>query len=298
MRDLTADIPRAHSAREWRDRNDTPLMVELPAGEFVMGENEDDRFTDDTERPAHRVNIPAGLSLGVFPVTAGEFRKFRPDHALDEPLTRSADLVAVCQDSAVSQNRILQAPQPFHGVKVAMHDTRINEASDETLPVVGVTWWDACAYCKWLTALTGRAYRLPSEAEWEYACRAGSRSPFAFGDTLTVAEANFYYDENGVRGGLGHPTIVGSYRANAFGLYDLHGNVCEWAQDTWHPNYRGAPQDGQPWVAPDSSRRVIRGGAWDYLPRLLRSAGRDWQLADRATDNVGFRVAAGPEGLP
>jgi formylglycine-generating enzyme required for sulfatase activity len=250
MRDLTADIPRAHTAREWRDQNDTPLMVELPAGEFVMGENEDDRFTDDTERPAHRVNIPAGLSLGVFPVTAREFRKFRPDHA-----------------------------------------------SDETLPVVGVTWWDACAYCKWLTALTGSTYRLPSETEWEYACRAGSRSPFAFGGTLNVAEANFYYDENGVRVGPGHRTKVGSYPPNAFGLYDTHGNVCEWVLDTWHPNYRGAPQDGQAWITPDSSRRVIRGGAWDYLPRLLRSACRDWQLADRATDNIGFRVAADP-GAP
>jgi formylglycine-generating enzyme required for sulfatase activity len=284
-------------------------MVHLPAGEFVMGENEDDRFTDDTERPAHRVSIPAGLSLGVFPVTLGEFRKFRQDHpffcnSCSRFLQPKGLLDSILQlEGLADSSRRSQQSEDFRGCADNVCTPKEKPEAglvktDETLPVVDVTWWDACAYCKWLTALTGRTYRLPSEAEWEYACRAGSRSPFTFGDTLTVAEANFYYDEHGVRVGLGHPTIVGSYPANAFGLYDLHGNVCEWAQDTWHPNYRGAPQDGQPWVAPDSSRRVIRGGAWDYLPRLLRSAGRDWQLADRATDNVGFRVAAGPEGLP
>ncbi len=248
----TDDIPRARSTREWRDRADTPLMIELPTGDFVMGENEDDRFADDTERPAHRVNIPRGISFGVFPVTIGEFKKFSSHHAC---------------------------------------------SSFDELPLTGVTWSDAFAYCKWLTALTGRTYRLPSEAEWEYACRAGSRSPFAFGDTLTVAEANFYYDENGLCVGPGHLTGIGSYPPNAFGLYDLHGNVCEWVQDTWHPNYCGAPYDGQPWTGPDFSRRVIRGGAWDHLPRLLRSARRDWHFARSGTDNTGFRVATGPNDI-
>jgi formylglycine-generating enzyme required for sulfatase activity len=235
---------------EWRDADELPLMVVLPGGEFQMGENSDDKFANDTERPAHGVRIPGGLSLGCFPVTVGEFRRFRPDHAPDEA---------------------------------------------ENLPVVGVNWHDAQAYCRWLTARTQRAYRLPSEAEWEFACRAGSRRLFACGDELTPAAANFSLDENGTRIGAGRRLPVGSFPPNAFGLADLHGNVCEWVEDTWHPNYLGAPSDGRAWVETGDPPRVVRGGAWDYLPRLLRSAWRDWRPAGERVDNIGFRViTSGP----
>jgi formylglycine-generating enzyme required for sulfatase activity len=240
--------PETGAPNAWRDDGDKPLMIELPAGEFVMGENAGDRFADDTERPAHRVRIPPGLALGCFPVTVGEFRRFRPGYAPDEP---------------------------------------------GDLPVVRVNWHEARAYCDWLTEQTARAYRLPGEAEWEYACRAGSRAPFAGGDEITSAQANFLYDENGVRIGVGHRVPVGSYAPNAFGLYDFHGNVGEWMADAWHPNYLGAPEDGRAWMETAEQRRVVRGGAWDYLPRLLRSAWRDWRLAEQRADNIGFRVAAG-----
>jgi len=233
--------------RQWRDNDETPLMVELPAGEFTMGENADDRFANDTERPAHSVYIPAGLSLGCFPVTVGEFRRFRPGHARYEA---------------------------------------------EELPVANVNWHEARAYCAWLAETTRRAYRLPSEAEWEFACRAGSCSVFAFGSELTSATANFLHDEGGLRVGAGGLVPVGSYPPNAFGLHDLHGNICEWVEDTWHANYLGAPDDGGAWVEADEARRAVRGGAWDYLPRLLRSPWRDWRLADERADNLGFRVAA------
>jgi formylglycine-generating enzyme required for sulfatase activity len=109
---------------------------------------------------------------------------------------------------------------------------------------------------------------------------------------MTPAAANFLLDENGTRIGLGHRTAVGSYPPNQFGLCDLHGNVCEWVEDTWHPNYHGAPADGTAWIGPGDDRHVVRGGAWDYLPRLLRSAWRDWRPADYRADNLGFRVAA------
>ncbi len=247
---MTSNAPTFQPApahREWRDAAETPLLMELPAGEFTMGENSGDKFANDTERPAHRVGISPGLAMGRFQVTVSEFRCFRPDHAMDE-------------------------------------------AGD--LPVVQVNWHDAQAYCGWLETRTGRAYRLPSEAEWEYACRASSPDLFAFGDALTPAMANFLYDENGLRVGTGRRTPAGSYPPNRFGLYDLHGNVCEWVEDTWHPNYNGAPGDGRAWVQMESPRRVVRGGAWDYLPRLLRSAWRDWRFADERADNVGFRVAA------
>jgi formylglycine-generating enzyme required for sulfatase activity len=150
-------------------------------------------------------------------------------------------------------------------------------------PVAGVSWADAVAYCGWLSRETRRAYRLPAEAEWEWACRAGSRTPFATGSELTAADANFLYQENGERIGPGTRTPVGAYPANAFGFHDLHGNVCEWVADAWHPGY-----DAE---AGDLARRVIRGGGWDYLPRLLRSAWRDGLPIDTRRDNLGFRVA-------
>jgi formylglycine-generating enzyme required for sulfatase activity len=171
------------------------------------------------------------------------------------------------------------------------HDHATGEI--ESLPVVNVSWDDANAFCAWLTSGTGRSYRLPTEAEWEFACRAGTDGPFSTGDDITTDAANYLYSETGQRIGPGNRTSVGSYPANEFGLHDLHGNVCEWLEDVWHPNYRGAPDDGSAWVAGgDPARRVIRGGAWDYLPRLLRSSWRDSLLQLQRQDNVGFRVAA------
>jgi formylglycine-generating enzyme required for sulfatase activity len=165
---------------------------------------------------------------------------------------------------------------------------------DPDWPVVQVSWDEARAYCAWLARGTGEPFRLPTEAEWEYACRAGSRTPFAVGAELGLGAANFLYSEEGNRVGPGARTPVGRYPANAFGLHDLHGNVCEWVEDAWHPGYAGAPADGSAWTDPDGGdRRVIRGGAWDYLPRLLRSAWRDSLPRGRRRDNVGFRVAAG-----
>ena len=159
------------------------------------------------------------------------------------------------------------------------------------LPVVGVSWREAVGYCDWLSRQTRRNYRLPTEAEWEYACRAGSQTPFTFGEEITAAQANYLYDETGQRVGPGRRTPVGCYPANAFGLHDLHGSVCEWVADTWHPNFLGAPEQGQAWEDEGTPNRVIRGGAWDYLPRLLRSSWRDWRAADFRADNLGFRVA-------
>ena len=249
-----SDLKRSQSplapaaAREWRDGDDLPWMIELPAGEFVMGENSGDKYANDTERPAHRVQFAEKFALGKFPVTAGEFRKFRP------------------------------RPAP-------------EEADD--LPVVRVNWHDAIAFCEWLTALAGREYRLASEAEWEYACRAAGLGPFTTGKEITATQANFLYDETGHRIGPGRRTPVGSYPPNRFGFHDLHGNVGEWVMDTWHSSYVGAPMDGRAWVDPGSPRRVVRGGAWDYLPRLLRSSWRDWRFAVERADNIGFRVATG-----
>lgn len=217
-------------------------LVTVPAGRFSIGENDGDKFANDTERPRHEVTIARPFSLAAFPVTVAEFREFRPGH-------------------------------PDRG--------------EDAWPTVRVSWHDAVAYCEWL----GPGFRLPTEAEWEYAARAGSDTPFPTGQTLEISDANFLYDEHGFRVGLGRRTPAGAFPRNAFALESMNGNVCEWCADTWHPNYEGAPSDGSAWIGGNDSLRVIRGGAWDYLPRLLRSSWRDALPASTRRDNVGFRVA-------
>jgi formylglycine-generating enzyme required for sulfatase activity len=224
-----------------------PQVVLIPAGAFAMGENSEDRFATDTERPAHRVAIARPFALARFPVTVGEYRAFAPGRA---------------------------------------------SGDDPDLPAVDVSWDEARAYCGWLSAETGESYRLPSESEWEYACRAGSRGPFSCGDEIEPTRANFLYDEQGRRIGPGERSAFGRHPPNAFGLSDMHGNVCEWVEDLWHPTYEGAPADGSPRGGSEAeARRVIRGGAWDYLPRLLRSAWRDCLPRAQRRDNLGFRIA-------
>jgi formylglycine-generating enzyme required for sulfatase activity len=182
-----------------------------------------------------------------------------------------------------------------HPVTVAQYrsfDPDHGRREEGDLPVVNVSWLDARAYCCWLAERTGRGFRLPTEAEWECACRAGTRTPFSTGETLGTEAANFLYGEHGIPIGPGRRTAVGTYPPNAFGLFDLHGNVCEWVEDAWHPTLDGAPADGSAWRDDgQNDRRVIRGGAWDYLPRLLRSSWRDSLSGSARRDNVGFRVA-------
>ena len=155
-------------------------------------------------------------------------------------------------------------------------------------PVILVSWEDARAYVSWLSAETGAAYRLPSESEWEYAARAGTTTPFHTGATISTDQAN--YDGDDVY--RGRTTPVGTFAPNAFGLYDVHGNVLEWMEDCWHDSYRGAPSDGTAWtIGGDCGRRVLRGGSWILNPWFLRSAARHGDTTgDRAFD-AGFRVA-------
>ncbi len=165
---------------------------------------------------------------------------------------------------------------------------------DAELPAVYASWVDAAEYCAWLSLKTGRPYRLPSESEWEFACRAGSIAAFTFGDELTPVMANYLYTEQGARVGQGKRTPAGAYPPNVFGLHDVHGNVCEWVADVWHPGYAGAPAEGSAWNG-GTELRVIRGGAWDYQPRLLRCSHRDSLPRHCRRDNVGFRIAVSLE---
>ncbi|HIK09878.1 MAG TPA: formylglycine-generating enzyme family protein, partial [Oscillatoriaceae cyanobacterium M33_DOE_052] len=164
------------------------------------------------------------------------------------------------------------------------------------LPVECVTWNDAVEFCQKLAQKTGQAYRLPSEAEWEYACRAGTTTPFHFGDTITTDLANYNGNEaygNGPKGQYRKQTTpVGDFPPNAFGLYDMHGNVWEWCQDRWHNNYDVAPTDGSAWeTGGESNLRVLRGGSWNLNPRYCRSGLRDRDVLGIRFYYCGFRVA-------
>jgi formylglycine-generating enzyme required for sulfatase activity len=193
-------------------------------------------------------------------------------------------------------------------------------------PVECVSWEDAMEFCSRLSQRTGRIYTLPSEAQWEYACRAGTTTPFAFGETLTDEQANYRASETYGKGPKGayrkQTTPVGMFPANGWGLQDMHGNVWEWCLDQWHGSYKDAPEDGSAWLleegkqrllrgiegreeergtdakerAGGGGRRLLRGGSWDLLPGSCRSAFRLHARPDDADDSIGFRVVCLPQG--
>ncbi len=235
-------------------------MVEIPEGKFLMGAPDDEEGRSSYEGPQHQVSVPT-FYMGKYEVTQAQWRAV-------------AGLPKVDRDLKAN-------PSNFKG---------------DNLPVEQVSWEDAIEFCARLSNKTGKTYRLPSEAEWEYACRAGTTTPFAFGETITPELVN--YDGNYPYGSAPKgeyrlkTTPVGSLGvANGFGLYDMHGNVWEWCADPWHENYNGAPGDGSIWeVNSDKSYRVLRGGSWNYLGNLCRSAYRNRSTPDYRNSNLGFRV--------
>ena len=163
---------------------------------------------------------------------------------------------------------------------------------DDDCPVVGVSFPEVVTYLRKLSDASAAVYRLPSESEWEYACRAGSSTVFPHGPTLGRRDANFLYSEKGEAIGAGKLTPPGRFPANGFGIFDMIGNVCEWTADIWHSDYSGAPTDCSAWLSGGKSGcRTIRGGAWDHLPRVLRASWRDWAPEHARWDNLGFRIA-------
>jgi formylglycine-generating enzyme required for sulfatase activity len=235
-------------------------MVAIPAGEFLMESPPDEPRRDGGEGPQHRVRVPE-FYLGKYPITQAQWRAV-------------AGLPPV--------NRALKVdPSRFKGAD---------------RPVEQVSWEDAVEFCDRLSHHTGRPYRLPSEAEWEYACRAGTTTPFHFGETITPELANYagnYTYNHGPKGlARQETTPVGSFEvANAFGLFDMHGNVWEWCLDHWHPNNAGASADGSAWVSDDKgANRLLRGGSWDINPANCRSAVRNYNAPDDHDFILGFRV--------
>ena len=235
-------------------------MVLVPGGQFWMGSPDSEVNRDSHESPRHQVTL-APFCLSKFPITQRQWRAI----ATLPKIQRSLSL----------------CPANFEG------DNR---------PVEQVTWYDAIEFCARLSQSTGQHYRLPSEAEWEYACRAGTSTPFHYGNTLLPDLAN--YDGNYLYGAgrsgcyRQETTPVGAFQnANAFGLFDMHGNVWEWCADPWHENYQSAPSDSGIWISDEGGNyQVLRGGAWYCLPSLCRSAQRHWNQPDVGGSGIGFRV--------
>jgi formylglycine-generating enzyme required for sulfatase activity/tRNA A-37 threonylcarbamoyl transferase component Bud32 len=235
-------------------------MIAIPGGSFVMGSPNAEAGRDQEEGPQHNVNIPA-FFMGKYQVIQAQWRA-----------------VAALPKVKIDLNA---NPSFFKG---------------DDLPVEEVSWDDAIEFCARLSQLTRRNYRLPSEAEWEYACRAKTTTPFYFGETITPDLVNYngnYPYSSAPKGIYRKKTnAVGSFSPNTFGLYDMHGNVWEWCQDVWHDNYNGAPTDGSAWeTGGDSTKRLLRGGSWVVNPRDCRSACRKgFASSDFVSNGLGFRV--------
>ena len=257
-REIKRDYRTANYYIEDLGNGVTMEMVAIPGGSFLMGASEEEGDAD--ERPQHQVTVEP-FFIGKYPVTQAQWK-------------------AVAALPKVKQS-LNPYPSKFKGAN---------------RPVENVSWHEAVEFCARLWKKTRRHYRLPSEAEWEYACRAGTTTPFHFGETITSELANCSSGESSeIKTKYRKETTpVGSFGvANAFGLYDMHGLVWEWCADPWHKNYDGAPTDGTVWeVGGDMHRRVLRGGSWSFSPELCRSASRSWNEADGGLRICGFRVVA------
>ncbi|MFM6732940.1 MAG: SAV_2336 N-terminal domain-related protein [Microcystis panniformis] len=250
-------------------------LMEIPGGTFMMGTEDEEierlvkKFGRDgfrREKPPHRVTV-SSFYMGRYPITQAQWQAIAATAKIDIDLETN--------------------PSRFKG---------------DELPVESVNWYEATEFCKRLSRETTREYRLPSEAEWEYACRAGTTTAFHFGETITADLANYRATETYADEPTGEyrqqTTPVGQFPPNAFGLYDMHGNVWEWCADTWHDNYDGAPTDGSAWIENgNDNRSPLRGGSWYVNPDICRSAYRSINLRRVNNSNLnGFRVLWGAGG--
>src|SRR6516164_3426514 len=233
---------------------DCPMMVVIPAGEFMMGSPVNEKDHSISEGPQHSVTIARPFAVSMFDVTFADW------------------------DACVS---VGGCPQEGRA-----HDAGWGRG---TRPVIHVSWDDAQPYVDWFSRMTGKAYRLLTEAEWEYAARAGTTTAYYWGDEIGKNNANCH--RCGSQWDNLKTSPVGSFKPNLFGLYDMAGNVWQWVHDCDHADYKGAPTDGLAWTTGDCGRRIVRGGSWGYFPVDPRSAYRYGDNADDRNYTTGFRVA-------
>jgi formylglycine-generating enzyme required for sulfatase activity len=252
---LTVEQEKAKAATPSSDfkecANGCPVMIMIPAGKFTMGSPENEADRATSEGPQHEVTIAEPFAVSKFEVTFEEW------------------------DACVAAAGCPQTTDRW---------------GREEMPVINVSWVDAKQYVGWLSRLTGKEYRLLTEAEWEYAARAGTNTRYSWGDDPRVGNANC--DGCGSQWDLRQTAPAGSLKPNAFGLYDMHGNVWEWVEDDWHENYDGAPTNGSAWLqGGEPSYRVVRGGSWRNESELVRAAVRFRRNINVRFDTLGFRVA-------
>ncbi|MDE0206079.1 MAG: formylglycine-generating enzyme family protein [Candidatus Tectomicrobia bacterium] len=263
----------------FRDCPDCPELIVVPAGRFAMGSPDSEPSRDSDEGPVCQVAIGYRLAVAVYEVTRGEFGRF-----------------------VAATNRVMGTScsnwwlgRWWKKAGIGWHEPGFSQAEDH--PVVCVSWNDAKAYARWLSQETGKRYRLPSEAEWEYVARAGSPAPRYWQEDLDQcgnangADASTdFRRRTACDDGFVETSPVGSYAANAFGLHDVLGNVREWVEDCWNETYSGAPSTGRAWRRGDCGLRIVRGGAWNDIPQALRFADRYADTTGLRGNKYGFRV--------
>jgi formylglycine-generating enzyme required for sulfatase activity len=269
-----------------RDCPECPELVAIPPGTFTMGSGKEIRFREPDEEPAHPVAVSRSFAIGKYEVTKAEYAAFAKE-------TRR-DAVPGCH--SMRGGRFHKNP------KATWQSPGFDQKDNE--PAVCVSWDDAQAYAAWLSKKTGKPYRLPNEAEWEYAARGGTATIRHWADTdnanacryASIADTSLKSVAPGLplfscSDGFAHTAPVGRFPANGFGLHDMLGNAWEWVEDCWNEGYAGAPEQAVARLTGACNERAFRGGSWNSNPNTVRSAYRDRESKDERHDNLGFRVA-------
>ncbi|KRE86919.1 sulfatase-modifying factor protein [Rhodanobacter sp. Soil772] len=271
-----------------------PAMVVIPTGSFQMGASAADEDRIDAAQPQHTITVSKGFAMARTAVTVAEFREFvRASGYVPDSVKLGGASVYDERSGALHDDPDATWQDDYAGRK-----------ADDRLPVVNVSWNDAKAYADWLGQRTGKTYRLPSEAEFEYALRGGTSGRYWWGDDMPTRQVEnltgsgdrsrsgrrWSHAFRNYRDGYWGPAPAMSFAANPFGLYDINGNVSEWVQDCWHDNYVRAPNDGSAWINPGCRSHVVRGGSWGSSPDQVDSAYRQGADGDLRSGRVGFRV--------
>ncbi len=279
----TAQADERTPGSVFRDCDQCPEMVVIPAGRFQMG----DVSGADDERPVHGVTISKPFAVSKYEVTKGEFAHFVEATGYD---TGNTCWIWDDEEQGWEKRSGFGWRNPGY-------------AQTDRHPVVCVSWEDAKKYVEWVSRETGQAYRLLSEAEWEYVARAGTTTRWYWGESETGQcryangadlQAKKHHSKWTVAecdDGYYQTAPVGSFQANAFGVFDTAGNVWEWVEDCWNANYEGASEDGRAWTSGDCSQRVVRGGSWINYPVIVRPAYRYWDNPGNRINRFGFRIA-------
>jgi len=278
--------PASKPGKTFRNCRGCPVMVVIYAGQFAMGSPDSEDGRDDNEEPVHRVRV-AAFAIGRTEITRGQFAAFVKDTNYS-----TGDKCWTLEDGNYEE----RSGRNWH---------KPGFPQDDNHPVVCVNWNDAKAYAKWLSDKTGKKYRLPTEAEWEYAARGNTSTSRYWGENPDeacayangadkTAQAQIIgatsWSVHNCADGFAYTAPVRSLKPNAFGLNNMLGNVWNWTEDSYHDSYNGAPSDGTAWQG-DDSRRVLRGGSWNNAPRNVRSAVRNKDKPDLRFSIFGFRLA-------